>query len=1187
MTSNSNTASNAVTLLVGDPVDDPGEHRFLARLIPDLAAAGVDAVVYANFITPGRLQRQVDLLVWTPHRVLQVEIKVLDERFPVRGHVNGHWMQVLPDGAERSLGKNGFRQALTGTYAVSDRLAGLAPTGGRKPAKDIDTIVCVYPDIPKGSTFDPVDHVSVVGYPALLARIAAPAAAQPWDRGLWNRLAMDLHLYDPSEDDEGHAARAELADYGRRAAAAWSSDLASRVDIGAQLGNEAVGEAELERRARSGHGLLLHGPSGYGKSFLARHLAARMSGAGDMVVWLRADEYERGQLRRLLAKGAAPYSSSPVMSLVRAAALTGAGPVLIVDGLNECPGEDQAQLLEQLAAFRLRFPCGVVITSTINHPLPAGLAGIAAALLPPNDVQRIAVLEAHGAAAPYLASGAFSTPHDLALAARCSTELGPDATVAALHDAYVRTVAPKESNRAALREVAKFLHRRHRSAAPVLDVAAHLRGAAGAGLAPAVVDNVLANPLLDASGGRVRFKHDLLRDFLVSEHILANASTPADLADALRVPANRGIVRQTIELERDPDPAVDVLDLLADRDLYVSALTGEFGPAVRDRVDRTARMLLAEAASATSPGGAVLDTGEGGIHGRWVMSRSWPPSAARLLDAVGVVLDIDHLDLIGEILDRTDDLIQASLTTPDEPEGVTVSHAVAAAYALQGDVRVDCIPAAFVVANCEWRRTIRGTRPTAAAAALLGPKNPGWGRCWIAAQTVDEDTAGDLLPELVRHALRLGGYHLILHTLWAVSRNAGALDPSQRDAVLAALDGYYPRHLGLSSALVEALAALGAIQPVNTLDAIRQQIDAVLDAPDEPDAPAIAAGIVGSQFEDESIVGPFCEAIDSLDPLDRLRLILLATHHPDRCLSAGWRVRQVAGAVPTGDQGLDAEALDRLSELSRPPTTGGFMPQEDIEVHLYAVEGLARLGGQLTAIDAELSDDHQAWHQIACVLLNLHGGDHCDEAAWDTMLETLLASLPDVLWRMRTSQMSAHFAGERRAYELVVEAYPHQVRRALHWALEHLEELTSLWPRWHGDDLANGVIVMLGAVGDQSTITRLEPLATDQRLGRDAVAALRAIHERLATTPATQTGIRLQFARWLTARGRRGQGEGRLIQAVRWAACIEASAPSRSVCPVLQRHMGRRRGRVEVVTVGDAVPSAVWGGDPVRSAHGG
>ena len=290
----------------------------------------------------------------------------------------------------------------------------------------------------------------------------------------------------------------------------------------------------------------------------------------------------------------------------------------------------------------------------------------------------------------------------------------------------------------------------------------------------------------------------------------------------------------------------------------------------------------------------------------------------------GLVLDPEHLHLVARLLDRTDDFLRAALDAPVGTRVPTVSHAVAAAYALQHNFRPDSLPASFLVASCEWRGSL-GPRswPAGVRQYLFEAPNPGWGRCWVAAQAFD-DTDGDALADLVRHALRLGGYHLVLHTLWAVQQSAHSLSPAQRDAVLAALDGYHPQNLALSSTLVEALAALGAIEPLRSLGDIRAAIGSVLGMPNHPDAPALAAGIISSQFEEEDIVGPYCEAVEGLDRLDRMRLILLAARYPGPSMSAGWRARQLALGAPTEDMGLDAQLLELFGELARVPAAGGF-----------------------------------------------------------------------------------------------------------------------------------------------------------------------------------------------------------------------------------------------------------------------
>ena len=46
---------------------------------------------------------QIDLVIITAQRCLNVELKYLDTELPLIATPNGPWRQLLPDGADRSL----------------------------------------------------------------------------------------------------------------------------------------------------------------------------------------------------------------------------------------------------------------------------------------------------------------------------------------------------------------------------------------------------------------------------------------------------------------------------------------------------------------------------------------------------------------------------------------------------------------------------------------------------------------------------------------------------------------------------------------------------------------------------------------------------------------------------------------------------------------------------------------------------------------------------------------------------------------------------------------------------------------------------------------------------------------------------------------------------------------------------
>jgi hypothetical protein len=1106
--------TNTIQVFLGDPIEDDSEQRVLSRLRADLGLRGIPARIFANFVATGKQQRQVDLLVVTAARCIQVEVKCLDPDLPVIGQANGPWRQVLPGGQQRQLDRNSFRQAREATYAISDVMRTLARRGevpDDSPFyRRVDTVVCMYPGIPAGSELDRFEHVTVISYDQLADRLAARGPRPGWDDAHWDAFARQLGLYrDSRESPAEQARRASLAvvdDYRHRLAAGLQADLHELVPVTAQVDGTADGSPldAIVAAAAAGKTVAVTGPSGGGKSHAARHAAVTLAGQGALPVWVRCTEYTRRGLSVLLARATAPYTVEQPLDLLRRASDAGALPVLILDGLNECPAGLAGELLEQLAAARLRVPCGVVVTSSAEVPLLDGGSIRRVELQLPGPAEREALLSSYDAP-DCPAPEAFQTPLELALAAECAAELGPEATAADLFDAYVRRRADSPV-RGALRRLAAELAARVRSSLTVAEASLLLERAGTQPGAPGV-DAVLGCPLLAAGQGRVSFRHEQFARFLAAEHLVIQAPDPAELARMLDDPRHAGLSEFALGIERNDNRRLDLLLALADEDLLVAAGDGQFGAGVATRLRGVIGGILGEARAATAAA-ELHRPGEDDVimGGHWQVPAPRDKAGTALLTAAGRCVRRGHLLAeVAALLDATDTRCAAEMRRlREEGYNLPVSAVVAATYCpgWSPSSYASCLPASLVVAACEqdfWGRS----QPGLVAALVETPDSPRrWGRLYLALTLADPDNADDAaqLPTLVQAAWRAGGYHLRLKALDTAVRAGRRLDGDVQERLVDVLDTFDASgNIALSSVLVDALAACGAIEPQSTLEQIRAGIDAVLAHPDSSDAWTIACTIYYRQFEQEDILGPYSEAIAQLDDGQMLQLCVMAARAEDRGWQPGWLIREVADRAELADEAGRAVLREAATTVQDGP-----MPVEQVEAHLEGLRGWARIADRLPD-PADCGGDigQRAWRLADELIFGLERDDPLtgDQAArcWQELGGPCAPAAIGVLAAIQRARATSSYVHQRpRTHDRLAAAYPDQLRELLQWGLPNRGRLVrAAWVS--AGELSRYIIGELGQVGDTATAALLHAYLPDPELGPLAVEALRTIERRLAS----------------------------------------------------------------------------------------
>jgi hypothetical protein len=951
--------------------------------------------------------------------------------------------------------------------------------------------------------------VDVIGYGQLVDRLAAQGPRPNWDDVHWDAFARHLGVYrDSRESPEEKARREDLAvvdDYRRRFTASLRLNLHEFVPVMARVDGRMEGSPlnASVAAAETGRMVSVTGPSGGGKSHSVRHAALTLAQRGRLPIWVRCSEYAKGRFSVLLARATAPYAVDRPLELMRRALDVGAAPVLILDGLNECPAGLAGELLEQLAAARLRVPCEVIITSVDEVPLPDTGNIRHVELQLPGPAERQALLSSYGAAS-CPAPDTFQTPLELALAAECAAELGPDPTAADLFDAYVRRRADSPV-RGALRRLAAEMDANVRSSLTVPEATLLLERTGTQPGAPSA-DTVLACPLLAVRQGRLSFRHEQFARFLAAERLVIEAPDPATLARKLEDPRHTDLREFALGIERDDDRRFDLLLALADEKLLVAAEAGQFGAGVSARLRGVVTGILTEAKAATAAAELQRPLKAEVIAGsHWQMPAPRSALETALLTVAGRCLRRgSFLTEVAALLDATDTRCAVEMRLlREEGYRLPVSAVVAATYSpFHSPSRDgDCLPGTLVLAACEhelWGRSQPGL-VTALLQATGSP--PRWGRLYLALTLVGPDNAEDIahLPSLVQAAWEARGYHLRLKALDTAVQVGRRLDDQARARLADVLTSFdVSGNIGLSSMVVEALAACDAIEPMRTLDQIRAQIDAVLAQPDSPDAWALASGIYYGQFERENIVGPYGEAIAELDDRRKLQLCVMAARAGSRELQPGWVLREIADrAELTDDAGREV-----LREAASTIITDSVFPVDAVLAHLEGLRGWARIADRLPGpSDSDGDVGQRAWRLVDELIFGLERDEPLtgDEAArcWQELCGPCASAAVGALSMVQDASVFGSYLHQRsQPYDRLAEAYPDQLRALLQWGLPNRDRLAPTAGGWAGE-LSRYMMGELGRVGDLATVTLLHAYLPDPEFGPLAVDAIRRIERRL------------------------------------------------------------------------------------------
>lgn len=273
----------------------------------------------------------------------------------------------------------------------------------------------------------------------------------------------------------------------------------------------------------------------------------------------------------------------------------------------------------------------------------------------------------------------------------------------------------------------------------------------------------------------------------------------------------------------------------------------------------------------------------------------------------------------------------------------------------------------------------------------------------MAALAVDPENSDDqsLFASLLRRAWDAGGYHPRLQILQAAKFFGGSDEP-HGSKILEVVQSLESNHWALQSLIVEVLAGFGEIDLDITADELQADIRVVISHPQDPDYWTRASAVVSNRFENEEIVGPYSEAIDGLDPDERIRLFAMAARGADPAMSThlSWTLERLQDLAPTGDQELDIHVKAIFALFLDGPPADSVIPTESMATCVAAIRGWAKFETTLPPATASRAPDQAAWPLVARLIFRYERNDALrdPETTWQELTADRHLAIEALAW---------------------------------------------------------------------------------------------------------------------------------------------------------------------------------------------
>ena len=861
---------------------------------------------------------------------------------------------------------------------------------------------------------------------------------------------------------------------------------------------------------------------------LAASLGTAFSRHGGIVVTIQVKDFD-GSLKKALNREVGLLDAPSAIRLLNDVQLLGRPVLFIVDGYNECSEDRQRLLTRGIAALAHKYEASILVTSQVSLARGALLELRKIDVFPPTMETKVAIAnQASDDSALLKASEQLLAAVTSGLEARLVGEVGaasrPGSSRYGLFDAFARKRLGELASDCihALSEVAAWLFDRFALSMSVRDFD---RLMDYNGVSPALRRLILKRGLLTLRGDRVSFPHEMFFDAFAAEAIVRQANGQPELfLKALGAPLHSARKDLVIGAIDDDVLLEQLVPELEDYASITACLLGRCGSRAQELAEAHCRKLWSrlrdEACNARFKVGRQ---GWGNVGFESASLTRWSRSDQAFfgilpeLIAGGRFLD-ETLDIIG-ILDRR--IAEEFLRLHDEArkleielqtELFTSSYVVSAPSGGAPGISAIC---ADLHTGVFMVRSGRFCNPEKGAAGIIKEEligrdlSPGQLYLFL---TLCRGVGipASYLAGTIKTQWDDAPYHLRLALLESAGWCSG-VDDTDRTGLIEAVEELLNRHNPLLSSMIfETLQLLGALDDFEQEHkaVVRQEIQNCLARPTECESQAEAWSIYSRQF-DHPYSGAYLDILSGLTDHDRKTLWDMAA----KGATETWFMLSplLVDLASFGDPGV-GESVAQWTAL--PPVDNRIMPQEDISVYVVAHIALARLGCSLPG-NQTVASNPSAKALAACGSI-LYWSNRADLAeprkldacnhALDVLMRHGKVAALDVIHECEYSSPDGlqHLPGDTPVVRSIVGRFPYETAAICRDAL--LDPAVQIGYFAHFSDSSRSAnlafaIDVLKVYGRSADCSLLRQYATDRYHGKGAIAALKAIEERLVNQP--------------------------------------------------------------------------------------